>query len=126
MTDRANPNDTPNKPDVEKEIESDGENENQEQEIIPLNTSTPRTSTSVLDSTLEALAPLPKAPPRSQKKRGRPPGQTSILTSDAEMQRVTEKENAKLEKASRQEEKANQKKKITNKSKKVKKARKSN
>lgn len=113
-TDRANPNDAPNKMDVdEEEGKDEEENQRREEEIIPSDTSTPRAST-FLDSTLESLLPFPKAPPRSLKKRGRPPGQTSILTSTPEIQRITEKEKAKQQQKKEQRKKPNKKKKIAN------------
>lgn len=100
-TDRPNPDHAPDEVHNEEER---GEEENQE-ESISSPTLISDVSTFSLNSTLESLAPIPKAPPRSQKRRGRPAGRTSVLPSDAEFQRVTEKQQAKEHKQKEKEEK---------------------
>lgn len=87
---------------VEMEVEADEEQEDD----VPLNpslaTSTPATSRTSLNETLESIRPFPRAPPRSQgPRRGRKPGRTSILTSDETISEVAQAEQNRKNKANR-------------------------
>ena len=49
-------------------------------------------------SVLQSLVPIPRAASRAPRGRGRAPGRSAVLTSNAEFQRLVEKEEAKSEK----------------------------
>lgn len=94
-TDRENPNVPADEMHVYHEERNEEGNQHPEEDILLPHISILRTSTPLIESCLESLIPIPKAPPRSQKKRGRPQGRTSILTSDAELETIAGKEKAK-------------------------------